>query len=215
MKYQILFHKALEVSELFNNENLYEITRELLMNMLAHILKYLSINILNMLEYLIQLPYDYLGQSMLGFLDLIDIIQFENASTSHESQQLLKAILPYCPPIVLSDYFNQVILKQDVSDWFIKRNCRIKFVRIDLEVLCKAHFEHTILNNIELCLGQYASFRHTASLQNQDINEKVFCVKIKSDQDPAVMEVLFSLLSSVRSLDIRNSNISVDRTYKD
>ena len=66
-----------------------------------------------MLEYLIQLPYDFLGQSMLGFLDLIDIIQFENASTSHESQQLLKAILPYC---LLSDYFNQVILIQDVSD---------------------------------------------------------------------------------------------------
>ena len=64
------------------------------MNMLAHILKYSSINILSMLEYLIQLPYDYLGQSMLGFLDLIDIIQFENASTSHESQQLLKALLP-------------------------------------------------------------------------------------------------------------------------
>ena len=109
---------------------------------------------------------------------------------------------------MLSDYLNQVILKQDVSDWFIKRHCRIKFVRIDLEVLCEANFEHTILNNIELCLGQYASFRHTASLQNQYINEKVFCVKIKSDQDPAVMEVLFSLLSSVRSLDIRNSYIS-------
>ena len=99
-------------------------------------------------------------------------------------------------------------MKQDVSDWFIKRHCRIKFVRIDLEVLCEANFEHTILNNIELCLGQYASFRHTASLQNQYINEKVFCVKIKSDQDPAVMEVLFSLFSSVHSLDIRNSNIS-------
>ena len=53
-----------------------------------------------------------------------------------------------------------------------------------------------------------ASFRQTASLQNQYINEKVFCVKIKSDQDPAVMEVLFSLFSSVHSLDIRNSNIS-------
>ena len=38
-----------------------------------------------MLEYLCQLPYETLGQKMLGFLELIDIIQWENAAASHES----------------------------------------------------------------------------------------------------------------------------------
>ena len=160
-----------------------------------------------MLEYLIQLPCDYLGQNVLEFLGLIDIIQLENAVTSHKSQKLLISILPYCPPIMLSDSFNQLKLKDDALNWFIKRLCRIQFVKIDLAILCKVNFEHSIMNNIELFLNQYASLNHVLSLQNQKIHEKVFHVKIKSDQDPAVMEVLFSLFSSVRSLDIDTVNI--------
>ena len=53
----------------------------------------------SMLEYLIQLPCDVLAHSLFGFLEMIDIIEFEKAGASHESQQLLRAILPHCPPI--------------------------------------------------------------------------------------------------------------------
>ena len=160
-----------------------------------------------MLEYLIQLPCDYLGQNVLGFLDLIDIIQFENAVTSHKSQKLLKAILPYCPSMVLSDSFNQLKFKQEALKWFIKRRICIKFVKIDLEILCEVNFEHCIIESIELCSKKYATLNHVLSLHNQYIREKVICVEIKSDQDPAVMEVLFLTLSSVRSLDIHTVNL--------
>ena len=37
-----------------------------------------------MLEYLIHLPYNLLGHSILGFLELIDLIQYENAAASHK-----------------------------------------------------------------------------------------------------------------------------------
>lgn len=53
-----------------------------------------------MLEYLIHLPYETMGQNVLVFLDLIDIVQLENATFSHKSQQLFKAI-----PSLLSTYF--------------------------------------------------------------------------------------------------------------
>ena len=53
-----------------------------------------------MLEYLIHLPYDLLGHNILRFLEFIDIIQYEKAAASHESQQLLRKILPYYPPII-------------------------------------------------------------------------------------------------------------------
>ena len=161
-----------------------------------------------MLEYLIQLPCDYLGQNVLGFLDLIDIIQLENGATSHKSQKLLKAIFPYCPPIRLSDSFNQVCLKTDALNWFHSRLCRIKFVRIDFDSLCEVNFEHFIMENIELCLKKYATLRNIESLPNQYIDENVSHVMIRNDQDPAVMEVLFSLLSSVRSLHIQSSNLT-------
>ena len=176
-------------------------------NVLAR-LKYLSINNLSMLEYLIQLPYDFLGQNMLGFLNLIDIIQLENGATSHKSQKLLKAILPYCPPIRLSDSFNQVCLKTDALNWFHCRLCRIKFVRIDFDSLCEVNFEHFIMENIELCLKKYATLRNIESLPNQYIDENVSRVMIRNDQDPAVMEVLFSMLSSVRSLHIQSANLT-------
>ena len=162
---------------------------------------------LSMLEYLIQLPCDYLGQNVLGFLDLIDIIQFENAITSHKSQKLLKAIFPYCPSVLLSDSFDQMKFKQEALNWFIKRRIGIKFVKIDLEILCEVNFEHCIIESIELCSKKYATVNNVLSLQNQYIHEKVFHMKIKSDQDPAVMEVLFSLLSSVRCLDIHTVNL--------
>ena len=78
-----------------------------------------------MLEYLIQLPWDFLGQYMLGFLEMIDIIQLENAAASHGSQKLLRAILPYCPCIIHSESFNDVQLKNDAFRWLMKRHCRI------------------------------------------------------------------------------------------
>ena len=163
-----------------------------------------------MLEYLVHLPYDLLGQNILRGLDLIDIIQFENAATSHKSRKLLREVLPYCPPIVFSDSFNQIKLKHDAFNWFVKRHCRIQFVIIDLELLCELNFEPSIVtgNNIKLCLNKYASLSNMESLQNSCINEKVCHMEIKSFQKPAVMELLFSFLSSVRSLDIKESNIS-------
>ena len=58
-----------------------------------------------MLEYLIQLPCEVLGHNMLGYLELIDIIQLERAASSHKWQPLLTSILPYCPSIVLFHKF--------------------------------------------------------------------------------------------------------------
>ena len=161
-----------------------------------------------MLEYLVHLPNDLLGQNILGFIELIDIIKFENAATSHKSQLLLREIIPYCPPIMFSDSLNQVILKHDAFDWFIKRICRIQFVGIDLELLCEMNFEHSISDNIKLCLKNHASLTKMKSLQNSCIKENVCHMEINGNQDLAVMEVLFSLLSSVRSLDIKESNLS-------
>ena len=162
-------------------------------------------NLRSMLEYLIHLPIDLLGQNILGCLDLFDIIKFEIAAANHNSQQLLRYILPYCPPIMFSD---QVKLKHDAFNWFTIRHCRIQFVRIDLESLCEVNFEHSIVDNFKLILNKYASLTQIRSLQNSCINKKVCQLEIKGNQDAAVMEVLFSLLSSVRSLDIRESYLS-------
>ena len=163
-----------------------------------------------MLEYLIQLPYEALGQKMLGFLEVIDIIQLENAAASQESQQLLRAILPYCSPIVVSDSWNSVKFNHIVCNWFCNRRCRVQFMRIPIESLCEVNFEHSILHDITLCLNVKASLQDMAILNDPNIRDKITKLDIKSDQDPAVMEVLFSLLtnSSIRSLDIQYSNLS-------
>lgn len=93
-----------------------------------------------MLEYLIQLPYEVLGQNMLVYLELIDIIQFESAAASHESQQLLKSILLYCPPIVVTplDTFH---FNSECSKWFHKRRCHVKLAQISVNSLCQVDFE--------------------------------------------------------------------------
>ena len=74
-----------------------------------------------MLEYLLLLPSELLGQHMLGYLELIDIIQFENAALSHQSQQLLRSILPYCPPIKFDEILNNIMFDLKSINWFNNR----------------------------------------------------------------------------------------------
>ena len=163
---------------------------------------------LNLFEYLIQLPCEVFGHNMLGFLELIDIILFEKAAASHESQQLLKSILPYSPPFAVKHFR----WKREAMNWFIKRRCRVQHVTIDVESMCGVNFQHYIFDKIDLCLNFAISLQHLEPLRNPCIIHGVTHVKIKGDQDPAVMELLFSLLtstnSSVCSLNIVASNLS-------
>ena len=160
-----------------------------------------------MLKYLTQLPCETLGPNILGFLELIDIIQWENAAASQKSEQLLRAILPYCPPIIVSKSWSRVKFNHRVWNWFRTRRCRVKFMRIPIESLCKVNFVHS---DITLCLEKKASLNDIVSTYDPNIRNKITKLQIVGKQDPAVMEVLFSLLtnSSVRSLDIESSNLS-------
>ena len=162
-----------------------------------------------MLEYLTQLPCETLGPNILGFLELIDIIHWENASASQESQQLLRAILAYCPPIVVSNSWNSVKFNHIVCNWFSNRRCRVQFIKIPVESLCEVNFEHSVMYDITLCWKEQASLKDIVSLNDPNIRDKITKLEIESDQDPAVIEVLFSLLtkSSVRSLSMKISNL--------
>ena len=132
-----------------------------------------------MLEYLIQLPYEALGQKMLGFLELIDIIQLENAAASQKSQQLLRAILPYCPPIVVSDSWNRVKFNHIVCNWFSNRRCRVQFMKIPIESLSEVNFEPSVLYDITLCLKEKASLKDIALLNDPKIKVKIIKLDIK------------------------------------
>ena len=162
-----------------------------------------------MLEYLTQLPCETLGPNIFCFLELIDIMQWEKAAASQKSQ-LLRSILPYCPPIVVSDSWNSVKFNHTVCNWFSNRRCRVQFMRIPIESLCEVNFEHAVLYDITLCLNVKASLKDIAALNDPNISDKITKLEIERDQNPAVMEVLFSLLnnSCVRSLDIEYSNLS-------
>ena len=163
-----------------------------------------------MLEYLTQLPFDTLGQHMLAFLELIDIVQCENAASSQKSQQFLRAILPYCQPIVVSNSWNRVKFNHIVCNWFSSRRCRVQFMRISTESLCEVNFENSVLYDITLCLKERASLQDIESLNDPNIRDSITKLDIKGDQDLAVMEVLFPLLtnSSVCSMAIRELNLS-------
>ena len=165
-----------------------------------------------MLEYLIHLSYDSLGQNVLGYLELSDIIQFEIAAASHGSQQLIKDIVSYCPPITLSDSFNEVKSKNDAFKWFNKRGICIQHATILVDTLCEVNFQYYIFDSIELCLNLTMTLDDIELLKNPYIIQRVTSIKIQSEQDPAVMEVLFSLFSNcnngnVRSLDLVSSNL--------
>ena len=161
-----------------------------------------------MLEYLILLPCEVLGYNMLGYLELIDIIQLERAASSHKWQSLLRAILHYCPAVILSYMFQW---KHESIHWFNKRQFRVYGVKLGVKLLCVLDFEHSILDNIEFYIEQDTSLDYIKPLKNTFFSQKFAHLKIKGNQDPAVMEVLFSLLSnnsSVRSLYIESSNLT-------
>ena len=164
-----------------------------------------------MLEYLIQLPCEIIGQNMLGFLELIDIIQFENAAASHKSQQLLRAILPYSPPIRIQDSnpSKPFYLRHLSCDWFIKRRYRIQQVKISIDVFREVVNPNFVLDNIELFLNKTISLEKQEYLKNPSISQCVNYIKIFDFQDPAAIEVLFYLLlTCVRSLYIQSPNLT-------
>ena len=162
-----------------------------------------------MLANLIELPYEILGQSVLGYLELIDIIQWENAAASHKSQQLLKEILAYCPPIYCNPLFK--LKESSICYWFSKRRCRAQAMKFDLGTLIKipVDIEHSFVDSIELYLCSNTSLHFVEPLKNSLINQRVTYLNVKGNQDPTVMNVLFSLFSDgrVRSLDIESSNL--------
>ena len=160
------------------------------------------------------MPTETLGQSMLGYLALKDIVRFENAAASHESQQLLRAILPYCPPIAFK---SRLMYRSELNigsiKWFNQRRCRVQFVRIDVELLIEVDSEEFFIDDIELGLNGKMSLNSLKPLQNHKLTQRITRVVIREYQEPAVLEVLFSLLtsassSSVRSLDVDLSNLS-------
>ena len=164
-----------------------------------------------MLEYLIQLPLEVLGQKMLIYLELIDIVQFENAAASQESQQLLQSILLYCPPIVVlpSDTFH---FNSECSKWLHKRRCHVKLAQVSVNSLCQEDFEHSVLNNIELLINSTLSLDDITLLNSIYTTKNITHLRIQDNQDPKVMEVLFSLLNTTGSiihfLHIKSSNLS-------
>ena len=81
-------------------------------------------------------------------------------------------------------------------------------MRIPIESLCEVNFDHSVLYGITLCFKEKASLKDMAILNDPNIRNNITQLQIVGKQDPAVMEVLFSLLtnSSVRSLYIRRSN---------
>ena len=166
--------------------------------------------VLIMLDYIIQLPCEVMGYNVLGFLELIDIIQFENAAAGHKSQQLLRTIFPHCPPIMVTKPpENLYSLNAASLDWFKKRQCRVQLVRIGVKLLSKGNFDYSMLEgSFKLCLGANTTPGDIVPLDNPNLSKRVTRLHIYGYQDPVVMEVLFSLLSSVRSLDIRESNLS-------
>ncbi len=125
-----------------------------------------------MLEFLVWLPPEALGQRMLDFLELRDIIQLENAASDHKSQQLLKAILPYCPPIVVSDSWGRINFNHIVCNWFTKRRCRIQLAKIVVESLFAVDFENSVMDNITLCIDQNTSLKDIVPLDDLNISQR-------------------------------------------
>ena len=162
-----------------------------------------------MLDCLIQLPSETLGHNILGFLEMIDIIQLENAAASSMSQQLLKTILPYCPPILLDSEMWFEFNRQAVI-WCNKRRLRVQHANIPVESLCEVSVQHDVFGNIELYLESKATCEDIEPLKNSNINQRVTSVHIEGckDQDPVVIELLFLLLSCVDSLYIQSFNLS-------
>ena len=156
-----------------------------------------------MLEYLTKSPSQILGHNVLGYLELIDIIQWENAGASHESQQLLREILRYCPPIVLFNASQKYYCNKNYILWFFKRRCHIELVEVDVESIQEAFVPLSIVDNIKLNLSNDTCLWHVMPLQEPSTNRIVTHLNINRNQNPTVMQELFSQLShsnSVRSL---------------
>ena len=108
-----------------------------------------------MLQYLVQLPHKLLGKNLFQFLSVDDIVELENAATSHEAQEFLYTILPHIPPINIYkeesvEYEDNTVSFEDALLWCHERKYRIEYVKLSLIELKSKVLEQTVASIIEL-----------------------------------------------------------------
>ena len=155
-----------------------------------------------MLEYLSQLPSEVIGQNMLGYLELADIIELEKSAASQKSQQFLKAIISYCPPIVFPKTWYKLSAKHEAINWCNNFRCRVQLLKIPVALLGEVDFEHSVLDNIELYLTWTLTQRNIIPLDDPNISRRITQLVIQGNPNSSVMEVLFPKLQHVRCLQI-------------
>ena len=74
-----------------------------------------------MIQFLKFIPAQLLGQFVLGFLELSDLVQLDRSTCCRDSQDLINTIFPWCPSLVLQGRFS---LNNNSMKWFQRKSCR-------------------------------------------------------------------------------------------
>ena len=154
---------------------------------------------INLIEHL---PVDLVGNNVLAYLSLKDIVMLERGCCSKKTHQQLCGCVPYCPPVRLPSYTEIFI---PVFNWFCTRRCRISSVdvffpgnNLDLDV----KMERCNLMCI-LCEHRVENSPH---IQETDIGSRVRSITVNSKQNKDVMEQLSACTRNVKKLTIKYSD---------
>ena len=141
-----------------------------------------------MIQFLKFIPAQLLGQFVLGFLELSDLVQLDRSTCCRDSQDLINTIFPWCPSLVLQGRFS---LNNNSMKWFQRKRCRIKLLRINDVKFSEVLFDLTLVDSIELSITTRTTLDHVNLLLASDIEDKLVSLNIIECDNMDVLEALF------------------------
>ena len=160
----------------------------------------------NILE---RLPVELVGYKVLGYLKLSDLVLLERASARRELRKLFLNLIPYAPPLDLSEDHHQ---NASLLSWIMKRRLRLRSLRVKLpENNHVLNMDEILVENVELRLSHGVTQEDFIALQETTtLCSKINVIYIWGDLNKEVITHICSCIDHVNKLHIRNCSNTDD-----
>ena len=153
-----------------------------------------------MWEYISLLPADLVGEHVLNFLNMGEIVKLERALAGYQLEVTFRSFLLYCSCKDIPVWSNSMQLI-----WYQKRNLHINVLKLNFDQFSQ-HINIKFVKEIHLYIRIILTSELLDSIQNTMFWTKVSSITIRFKQDNKIMKKLFQYLKNIHNIKIVKSN---------
>ena len=161
-----------------------------------------------MLSYIFILPSEVVGQNVIDFLNLKDLVQLDTAIMEHKYRTEFLELLTNCSPVAIPQNINAS--KEELL-WFKQRKCSIKEMKISLSQSDYFDVDTSMADRVILELDRKVVPVDMENLIQSHIVSTITIITILGEQDNELIHLLFSLMPKLKQLTV--NHYAQQKTY--